>query len=92
MTMFQERFTRDVEAIFADASGLGEDMLEPDTETMLMKRDLIERPNGMGQDEPAAPPQMQLGPLFALLGGALILVLLLAAPRAPRPRLQGRFR
>ena len=85
-TIFEERFTRDVGAIWADATGLGEDMLEPNPEADMVPKITSDKLASLGQEK----PQVRLGPLFAIMGALLILGLLVAGGNR-RPRRE-RFR
>lgn len=99
-TMFKERFTRNPMQVFADASGLGEDMLEPDTESMERREDMHRLALGQdptASDVVAAPdkPKIQIGPLFGIMAALLLLGLLVAGgERTPPPQLSSgrRFR
>jgi hypothetical protein len=99
-TIFQERFTRNPLEVFAEASGLGEDMLEPDTESMERREDMQRL--ALGQDEAtpnggapmtAPAPKIQIGPLFGIMAALLLLGLLVAGgERSPTPVSGRRFR
>ena len=86
-TMFKAGFTRDALGIFAEASGLGEDMLEPDAVGIEQTQDATRLQ--LSQTE---KPKIQIGPLFGVMAALLILGLLVSGGQTKQLSSGRRFR